>query len=220
MKIKFFSFILALFVGGLSLVHALSVGQVGGGDSLTNQTVSSGTITTLNVSTLAVTNTSTLTGNVNLGGSGGSKVLTLGGNVASDSPQITLNTGSSANGILQYKVSGNSKAQIYSGGNDLTIRTDAAIPIIFGISSSEKMRLDSSGQLNIGATTNTGNTWINISTTNAMFSIGGSTATGSGTLTTVASTPCGSDSIKGVLINLCQSNGTNCVAYYLLACPR
>lgn len=118
-------------------LHAVSAySSGGGGPSATDA---------LTVSSLTVTNGSTLSGNVTVGSGGGSKTLTLGSGSGSDSPQVILNAGSSGNAIVQEKVNSISQLQLYTGGSDTNLRGDTNLPMYFWINGSQVAVQDLSG---------------------------------------------------------------------------
>lgn len=185
----------------------------GGGASLTADNSFSGNQT--------FSGTVDIHGNTTIGSQDGSKELTIGGGAGDTNPHITIDKDAAGSGQIIFKDQGAQRGQITMDSSEaFLIRTDSNQPITFGTNSTARMVLDTSGQLNLGSTITNGQAALNVSATGAMFSVVGSTATGSNALTTMATaTPCASDSVKGVSIKICASNGTGCTNWYLLACP-
>lgn len=213
---------LGLFLAALFLsawVHAVDFGDNGGG-GITGTTTSSATITTFQTSTLTVINNATI-GSTDSGGD-----LTIGGGASDTLPKLNLDKDAGGAAQVIFLDQGAQRGQItLDSSEQMVIGTDSNQALLLRTNSGTAAILDTSGRLNLGNTLTNGNSAVNISSGtggagSAMFSIGGSTATGSGTLTTVASTPCGSDSIKGILVYIAAHNGVSPTAYYLLACPK
>lgn len=207
------------FILALLLARALAqAGDLGGSGLNFGAPTSLGSVT---ISTLTVTNNSDLQGNVTVGSQGGSKKITIGQGVG-DSPELVFNKDNNGNSVIRFLDQGTGAMQIYNGSDEsMGIRTDGNQVIHFIINGSDKMILDTSGRLNLGSTITNGNSLVNLSTAPAMFSVEGSTATGSNALASIATaTPCGSNSVIGVKVFVSQPNGTSPVAYYLLGCPK
>jgi hypothetical protein len=168
-------YLLALGIGFLpSMGHCLGYDSGGGIPT----TVSSETITALNVSSLTVTNTSTLNGNVKVGANDSGADVTVGGGASDTNPTVVIDKDNAGSGQVIFQDQGAQRAQITLDSNEaLLIRTDSNQAMTFGTNSASKMTLDTSGQLNIGNTITNGNTWVNISSGNAMVAIAGSTNT-------------------------------------------
>jgi hypothetical protein len=151
-----------------STIAAITTG--GGGvittaDASGNLSLLSGATTVVAVTStgVAVTGTLSATGNTILGdattdtlnvGAGG-LVKDASGNVgigtSSPGALLQINKASGA-ADMRLSVGGNLYANIYASSSDTTVSSVAAIPLIFGTNNTERMRIDSSGNVGIGVT--------------------------------------------------------------------
>lgn len=149
----------------LALTGWLLLFSVSGGFALSVGTVGGGLESVISVVTATVTGVLT------------ADDITVG-DTSDSNPVVNIIKSNAGGGQLIFTDNATQGAQITLGSNeDLLIRTDTNQPLVFGINQSEKMRLDVSGQLNLGSTITNGQSWVNISSHNAMFSIGGGTFT-------------------------------------------
>jgi hypothetical protein len=145
----------------------------------------------------------------------------IGGSVASPSTQMTLdNTGnvgigtSSPTDVLDVRggirsTDGTTTSRIISSGNTCFIGSLTAAPIVFQVNNTERMRIDSSGNLLVGTTatgqSNTQGFAFN-ALTGAYLSVGHASGTASGQ-------PYLSFSLDGVAIGSVTQNGTTGVLF-------
>jgi hypothetical protein len=138
--------------------------------TLANVTISSGNVTLTNVSVANanVTTALTLSGGTANGVAylNGSKVLTTGSALVFDGTNLGVGTASPFNAANQTSVTinatsfprldlysgGTQRAFLNSGATDTNLYTVGATPLTFGTNNTEKMRLDSSGNLGLGVT--------------------------------------------------------------------
>ena len=83
----------------------------------------------------------------------------VGIGTSSPNARLEVATASGASDI-RLSVAGTLYGNIYASSSDLTINSTTAIPLIFGTNNTERMRIDSSGNLLVGTTSSPGSSGI------------------------------------------------------------